>query len=411
MRRPLLTTLTLLGPGFAVAATGVGAGDVVTAAVAGAQFGAAVLWAAAVGALLKFTLNEGIARWQLATGTTLLAGWARHLHRAVLYGFMVYLVLWTVVVAGALMAACGLGAHALFPGLSVATWGVVHALTATVLVLAGRYALFERLMKGFIALMFTTVVTAALLVHPDWGAVVRGMVVPTVPAGSAPLLLGVIGGVGGTVTLLSYSYWMRERGWEGPAFHYHARMDLVAAYTLTGLFGMAVLITAAGAGAEAVTGNRMALALAERIGAVVGAGGKWIFLVGFWGAVFSSMLGVWQGVPYLFADFVYILRHPGIPAAPPAAAGSSSRPYRLYLLFLTLAPMPLLLFDRPVWIVLVYSVAGAFFMPFLAGTLLYLNNRHIPVQALRNGRWINGLLTLALLLFAALCLVELARQH
>jgi hypothetical protein len=26
--------------------------------------------------LLKWTLNEGIARWQLATGTSLLAGWA-----------------------------------------------------------------------------------------------------------------------------------------------------------------------------------------------------------------------------------------------------------------------------------------------------------------------------------------------
>jgi hypothetical protein len=33
-----------------------------------------------------------------------------------------------------------------------------------------------------------------------------------------------------------------------------------------------------------------------------------VFLLGFWGAVFSSVLGVWQSAPYLFADFV-ALRH------------------------------------------------------------------------------------------------------
>ena len=44
---------------------------------------------------------------------------------------------------------------------------------------------------------------------------------------------------------------------------------------------------------------------------VAGPVGGWVFRVGFWGAVFSSMLGVWQGVPYLFCDFVGLMREPG----------------------------------------------------------------------------------------------------
>ncbi|MCB0417632.1 MAG: Nramp family divalent metal transporter, partial [Bdellovibrionales bacterium] len=56
-----------------------GAGDLVAAAVAGSKFGYALAWAAAAGALLKYVINEGLARWQLATGTTLLEGWVRHL--------------------------------------------------------------------------------------------------------------------------------------------------------------------------------------------------------------------------------------------------------------------------------------------------------------------------------------------
>ncbi|MCG8668777.1 MAG: Nramp family divalent metal transporter, partial [Pseudomonadales bacterium] len=70
-----------IGPGIMVAATGVGAGDVVTAAVAGARYGYLILWAALIGAILKWSLNEGLARWQLATGTTLLEGWIRHMPR------------------------------------------------------------------------------------------------------------------------------------------------------------------------------------------------------------------------------------------------------------------------------------------------------------------------------------------
>lgn len=399
--------LGLLGPGFAVAATGVGAGDVVTAGVVGARYGTAILWAALAGALVKLALNEGIARWQLATGTTLVEGWGRHLHRSVLLGFAVYLVLWAFIVAGALMSACGLAAHALVPAVPVAVWGVLHSLAALGFVLAGRYAAFERVMKGLVGLMFVTVVASAFLVRPDWGAVLRGLVVPVVPDGGGAFLLGIVGGIGGSVTLLSYGYWMRERGWEGPAFGRRVRLDLGVAYALTGLFGAALMIVAAGARPAEVQGSAMALELAAQIERLAGPAGRWVFLLGFWGAVFTSMLGVWQGVPYLFADFVRTARaREGPPADTPVDARSPY--YRGFLFFIAIPPMIVLLAGRPVWIVLIYSVAGAFFMPFLAATLVYLNNRRQHVGPLRNGRLANALLALALVLFAYLCLTELA---
>jgi len=48
--------------------------------------------------------------------------------------------------------------------------------------------------------------------------------------------------------------------------------------------------------------------------AVVGPAARWAFLVGAWGAVFSSLLGVWQSVPYLFADCWRLIRKPRTPA-------------------------------------------------------------------------------------------------
>ena len=107
--------LTVIGPGILVAATGVGAGDLATGAFTGSQLGTAVLWAVVVGALMKYALNEGLGRWQLATGETLIEGSIRRLGRGVGWAFLPYLVLWSFFVGSALMSACGVALHALIP--------------------------------------------------------------------------------------------------------------------------------------------------------------------------------------------------------------------------------------------------------------------------------------------------------
>ncbi|MGD8528679.1 MAG: Nramp family divalent metal transporter, partial [Methyloceanibacter sp.] len=71
-RRPSL--VAMVGPGLLLAATGVGAGDLATGSFVGSLLGTAVLWAVVVGALMKFFVTEGLARWQIATGETLLEG-------------------------------------------------------------------------------------------------------------------------------------------------------------------------------------------------------------------------------------------------------------------------------------------------------------------------------------------------
>ena len=58
----LIGKLKLVGPGFVVAATSVGAGDMVTSLVAGTQFGATFMWAIVLGVLIKLSLVEGMGR-------------------------------------------------------------------------------------------------------------------------------------------------------------------------------------------------------------------------------------------------------------------------------------------------------------------------------------------------------------
>lgn len=403
--------LGYFGPGFIVAATGVGAGDLIAASVAGARYGTLILWAALLGGLLKFILNEGIARWQLATGETLLEGWARRLPKWVSYYFLLYLLLWSFVVAGALISFCGMAAQTLIPihsdprtGLFI--WGAVQSILAAVLVLAGSYRLLERLMKVFIGLMFAVVLISAWGLTVDWNNILVSITIPRLPDDPEAVLitLGLIGGVGGSVTLMSYAYWLSEKGWATPKFLNHARADLGVAYALTSLFGIALIIIASGASPEQVAGYEMILSLAGQLESVTGPVGRWGFLIGFWGAVFSSMLGVWDGVPYLFADFIHTFRK----GETPRKLLRPTLPYRLFLIFLALPPLFIVWWNKPAWIGILYAVTGAFFMPFLAAVLLYMNNQRAWLRGFHNNWAANAGLVLSLLLFLALFLIKIA---
>jgi Mn2+/Fe2+ NRAMP family transporter len=399
-----------LAPGILVAATGVGAGDLLTATLVGSKLHLTVLWAVVIGGLLKWTLNEGLARWQMATGTTLLEGWVEHLGRWIQWLFLIYLMFWTVVTGGALMKACGVAAAGLMgAGLfgdghrTVIIWGAVHSLVGALLVWFGGYRVFERAMSFCIALMFFSVMITALWIPPDWSLFTRGLLIPSLPVGGGIYLMALLGGVGGTLTLLSYGYWIREAQRHGHAGVRACRLDLAVGYTMTVLFGLAMVTIGSRIDLSDVdkVSPDLALKLADQLAAALGPSGRWIFLLGFWGAVFSSLLGVWQSVPYMFADFMALRR--GIPTEQRAALDlSGTWAYRGYLLAIAVVPLPLLVLPLA-FVQFTYAALGACFMPLLAVTLLLLNNRKALVGGpFRNHLVVNLILVATTVLFATL---------
>ena len=405
--------LSVLGPGIAIAATGVGAGDFIASTNAGSRYGDVLLWAAIYGAVLKFAVNEGVARWQLATGTTMLEGWVERFGRPLQYFFLLYLLIWSYFVGSGLISACGLAGHALFPQLSVNAWGVLHSLAGLVIVWFGRYAMFERAMKWMAALMFGAFILSGLALGPNLPEILRGIFLPTVPSGSVPTILSVLGGIGGSLTILCYGYWIREVGRSDGSWLRDIRIDLGCAYLLTALFGISVNIIGAQIKPEAAGSQAILISMGDQMEAALGPAGRYTLYLGFWGAVATSLLGVWQGIPYMFADFVALVRRAQGPARD-AIVAQTSPYYRGFLLFLALPTQLALLLEQPVSIVLIYTLIGALFMPFLAATLLYMNTRRDWMGGLRSGWLSNTFLVLALALFAYLSVTEVRRlveQH
>jgi len=390
-----------LGPGLLVAATGVGAGDLATAAFTGGRLGVSVLWAVVLGAFLKFVINEGLARWQLATGETLLEGALTRFGPTVRYGFLLYFLLWSFFVGSALISACGVTAHAMLPlfedaVLGKTVFGAALSLVGLGLVLRGGFPLFERVMGVCIAVMFVTVVLTAVQLRPDWGAVLRGLLTPSLPGSREGLswTVALLGGVGGTVTVLCYGYWIREKGRSSIADLGTCRLDLGVGYAATALFGLAMVVIGSAAPIEG-RGAGLVVQLADTLAVPLGEAGRWAFLAGAMGAVFSSLLGVWQSAPYLFADVHRLsFAHGGTSSGP---ADTRGRPYRLFLLALALIPnLGLLVEFRRVQ--QVYAVFGALFIPMLALALLALN-RERWVGEHRNRPLTVAVLTAAVALF------------
>jgi len=383
----------LLGPGLLLAATGVGGGDLATGAIVGGLLGPAVLWAVVVGALLKYVVTEGLARWQLDTGDTFLEGVFERLGPVAIWLFLPYLLLWSFFVGSAQMSATGVTLHAIVPLFGDANdgkiaFGMLSGVVGIVLVLIGGFRLFEIIMRVCIGLMFVTVVVTAIVLWPGTGAVLEGMFVPSIPdIGGEGLTwtIALIGGVGGTLTVLCYGYWMREEGLAGASSLPACRFDLGLGYAMTALFGIGMVIVGSTISVDG-SGAQLLVDLAGRLEAELGTFGKWLFLIGAFGAVFSSLLGVWQSAPYLFAECWRLLKGRSSPVTTTMPA------YRIFLVCIGLVPM-IGLFLTFRQIQQLYALIGAWFFPVLAVGLLVFNG---------NARWVtaahrNGPVTIVLL--------------
>ena len=315
------------------------------------------------------------------------------------------------------MSACGVTAHAILPifggdsnfedpaRVNKIIYGVLHSIVAVILVNVGGYRLFEKIMSVCIGTMFFIVVATAIAMQPNWRDVIGGLFIPLVPndgrfTDAFRDTVALMGGVGGTVTILCYGYWIREENREGSSFIKSCRIDLATGYVMTAFFGLAMVVIGSRLGQLEGKGASLMVLISNELQATFGDYGgvaRVVFLVGAWGAVFSSLLGVWQSVPYLFCDLRELMTSD-------LSGANTDRPkidtksfqYRAHLIGLAVFPMSGL-FISFVSIQMVYAVFGALFIPLLAAALLVLNNKQRMEGS--SNRWTSNVALVATLIF------------
>jgi len=401
--------INMFGPGLVMAAAGVGAGDIITSSMAGAKFGIALLWVVIFGAILKYVLNEGLIRWQVASGTTIIESWHTQISKWLSYGFLCYLIFWSIFVGGGLLTSMGILTQVIFKSLSIKQAGIICAVIVLGLVFTKSYKVFENIMKVFVVVMFVGFVYGALKVLPEIKILFPSFFIPVIPSGSMLYILGLIGGVGASLTIMCYGYWVREKGLDKLENFNVVRIDLGLGYVITAVFNLSVLIIAAATcSTVAIKGIPGILLLAENLSKAIGLIGYWIFIIGFWGAIFSSLISFFQAIPYLFCDIIATIK--GCNTRERKKFVDMANPwFWSYSLFLTFVSVFMLQFKKPILFVMAFSVLGGVFMVFLSVVLLYLNNKKEVLGRLKNGIFVNILLCLNLLLFSVLLLQKIGK--
>lgn len=76
-------------------------------------------------------------------------------------------------------------------------------------------------------------------------------------------------------------------------------------------------------------------------------------------------------------------------------------------MWISFPPLVLLVADEPIFIVVIYAVLGALFLPFMAATLMWLLNSRRVERPYKNGVLSNLFMGAGILLFAILGIQQL----
>ena len=402
--------LRSLGPGIIAVLTWLGAGDVVEAGVSGGNYGYALMWVVVVALLMRFLFVSLVAKYQLCNqhGEGVVDGLAR-LHRAYAPGLLVVTLVMGHVY-GAYMAV-GVGeTWAKMTGLGQ-TWQWAIPFTVLALVIAFRaiYRWLEIVFKVLLALLSVSFIGVAIWVGAEPLEVLRGTFTFALPARTGPfdsvlLVVGTIGAVGGSVMNLAYPYFLEQKGWRGPQYRRVQMYDFMLAVMVMIVLDLSVWIL----GAELCrkTGGTISNLedLTRLLGDVLGQGGRLLFYLGIFAAIFTSIIGHAVGLGAIGAH-----AHARWRAGPGVALSQDHRHspvYRFLVVWVLVSPLVWTAPGMPdfVTLTLVGNGLQVLLIPFLAGGLWWItaSPRYIG-PAHRNRHWENAvmLLVFALALWGA----------
>ena len=189
-----LDILRYIGPSLLVTVGFIDPGNWASNMAAGSTFGYALLWMVTLSTIMLIVLQHNAAHLGIVTGKCLAEATTSYLPRwlsraALTTGLF-------AVVATALAEILG-GAIALnmLLGLPIKIGAILVAALALALLLTGSYKKIERVIIGFVSLIGVSFLVEVALVNVDWPQAVVSWVSPSLPSGSLPIVMSVLGAV------------------------------------------------------------------------------------------------------------------------------------------------------------------------------------------------------------------------
>lgn len=244
-----------IGPAVLVTAAFIGPGTVITATLAGANFGFSLLWALLFSVIATIILQEMSARLGIVTQQGLGENIRSHCNTPIIKFLACTLVVSAIVIGNAAyqggnIAGASLGLSSIFGSAQlseqVSLWPLLIGLIAFAILFTGSYRIIEKALIVLVAIMSLAFLATFIITKPDLGQLFSGLLVPSLPTGATLTVIALIGTTVVPYNLFLHSASASER-WHKPEQIKEAKTDLFISIPLGGLISLAIVSTAASA--------------------------------------------------------------------------------------------------------------------------------------------------------------------
>ncbi len=374
------------GPGILVTAAFIGPGTVTTASIAGAHYGFALLWALLFSVIATIVLQEMAARLGLVTRRGLAESLRQGFDSSWMGTAAILLVICAIGLGNAAYEAGNIAGAAIaleeLSGIRGGYWSVLVGVLAAGLLASGEYRLVERVLVAMVLLMSVVFLVTLVMVKPSPGDIIRGLAIPTIPAGSLLTVIALIG-----TTVVPYNLFLHasavQEKW-GPEIEtdqalHQSRWDTSLSIGLGGLITLAVMGTSAAAfhsgGIEF-----SATSMASQLEPLLGPAARYFFAAGLFAAGISSAVTAPLAAAYAVCGALGWSRDLH-------ATGARW----VWVSVLVTGTSFAALGTKPLLAILFAQAANGFLLPICALFLLVVMNREKILGAYRNSTLSNGL--------------------
>ncbi len=247
--------LPKIGPAILVTAAFIGPGTVITATLAGANFGFSLLWALLFSVLATIILQEMAARLGIVTQQGLGENIRSHCHTPLIKLLACTLVVSAIVIGNAAyqggnIAGASLGLTGIFGATQlteqISLWPLLIGLLAFAILFTGSYGIIEKALIFLVAIMSLAFLATFIITKPNLTELFSGLFIPSLPSGATLTVIALIG-----TTVVPYNLFLHSASasekWRKPEHIKEAKTDLFISIPLGGLITLAIVSTAASA--------------------------------------------------------------------------------------------------------------------------------------------------------------------
>jgi len=204
--------LRYLGPGLLVTVGFIDPGNWASNIAAGSDYGYNLLWMVTLSTIMLIILQHNVAHLGIASGLCLSEAASFHIPAWVANSTLITAMFAAVSTALAEILGAAIGLNMLFK-IPVFAGTILSAIFVLIFLFTNSYKRLEKFIIGFVSIIGLSFLYELTLVKVDWNSALSGWVIPSIPPGSMPIIMSVLGAVVMPHNLFLHSEIIQSRQW------------------------------------------------------------------------------------------------------------------------------------------------------------------------------------------------------